>query len=61
MGPVCDRDGWEPRGTHKTCSGEGEMEGGREGGMVGVERVDSRRFVPSKWTVAGIRGLSEAG
>lgn len=21
MGPVCDRDGWEPRGAHKTCSG----------------------------------------
>lgn len=26
MGPVCDRDGWEPRGAHKTCSGEGGME-----------------------------------
>ena len=30
MGPVCDRDGWEPRGAHKICS-RGER--GRDGGM----------------------------
>lgn len=34
MGPVCDRDGWEPKGAHKTCS--------REGGMEVTKRVDSR-------------------
>ena len=58
MGPVCDRDGWEPRGAHKTCSREGGME---EGGMEGGKRVDSRRFVLSVRTGADIRGLSEAG
>lgn len=38
MVPVCDRDGWEPRGAHKTCSGEGGMkEGGMEQGREGKE------------------------
>lgn len=32
MRPVCDKDGWQPRGAHKTCTG-------RKGGGG----VDSRR------------------
>lgn len=31
MGPVCDRDGWEPRGAHKTCNGEGGIGKGGSG------------------------------
>lgn len=41
MGSVCDKDGWEPRGAHKTCSREGGMEEGRDGGREGGERRTS--------------------
>lgn len=46
MGPVCDRDGWEPRGAHKTCSREGTLEGGREG---------------KEWTAGASSSLSRLG
>lgn len=46
MGPVCDRDGWEPRGAHKTCSKEGTLEGGREG---------------KEWTAGASSSLSRLG
>ena len=40
MGPVHDRDGWQPRGAHKTCRREGRGESGQ---LSGCQSSDLRR------------------